>query len=264
MNTLLKALIFVTAILSILGGVFPEVAKLFALSRNGIEHFFFWQLITYVFFEKGPLSISFFLNLAFNMYILWMFGSHLIERSHTRLFLILYFGAALLGGASALADPNVFLAGSTNGVYAILVAWMLLNQYSQLLLFFALPFKAKWLILGLVIAALTLDLVNGYWAGAISLATSCIYSYFFTLVVWKQPSPFFFLRKFEKRLFQFFEKRKKHEYYKHSKIYDIKSGEPVLDDEQFMDAMLDRISRHGEESLTPAEKKRMKEISKRK
>ncbi len=52
--------------------------------------------------------------------------------------------------------------------------------------------------------------------------------------------------------------------YRHSKIYDIKSGEPLLDDDQFMDAMLDQISRYGEESLTPAEKKRMKEISEKK
>lgn len=264
MSLPLKILIFASIAISILGVAFPESLNLFALSRNGVEHFFLWQPFTYIFFEKGPFSVSFFLNLAFNMYLLWVFGSYLLERSHTRLFLLLYFGASILGGLAALIDPHVFLTSSTNGVYAVLVAWMLLNQHAKLLFFFAIPFQAKWLILGLVIASLALNLANGNWAEALSLATACLYSYFFTLAVWKQPGPFSFLRKFEKRFFQFFEKRKKHEYYKHSKIYDITSGEPVLGDDQFMDGCLDRISRHGEDSLTAAEKKRMKAISKRK
>jgi membrane associated rhomboid family serine protease len=260
----LKLLIFATLAISLLSANLPEVFNLLTLSRNGIEHFFLWQLITYIFLEKGPFSLSFFINLAFNMYLLWVFGSLLMERAEARLFFLLYFGAALVGGLFALADPHALLASSTNGVYALLVAWMLLNQHAKLLFFFALPLKAKWLILGLVIVTLVLDLANHSWAAAISLAAACIYSYFFTLTVWKQPGPFSFLRKFEKRFFQFFEKKRVHESYKHSKIYDIKSGEPILDDDQFMDAMLDRISRHGEDSLTGAEKKRMKEISKRK
>lgn len=264
MQTPLKALIALTIALSVLAGLLPALYLWLALSWSGIEHLLLWQLVTYIFVEKGPISLSFFLNLAFNVYILWTFGTHLLERSHTRLFLFLYFGATLLGGAAALLVPNAHLAGSANAVYAILVAWMLLNQGSQLLLFFSLPFKAQWLILGVIGATLAIYIANRYWAGAISLAVACIYSYFFTLIVWRQPGPFFFLRRAEKRIFQFLERKKKHEAYTHSKIYDIKSGEPVLDDDQFMDAMLDRISRHGEESLKAAEKKRMKEISKRK
>ena len=260
----LKVLISITVGLSLIAAFIPELAGWLALSRVGIEHLFLWQLISYCFVVKGPVSVAFFLSLFFDMYLLWMFGTHLIERSRARLFFTLYFGAVLLGGASALLFPNGYLAGSTNGVYAILVAWMLLNQNSKLLLFFALPFKSQWLILGLLGMTLLIDLSNAYWAGAVSLAVASVYSYLFTLVVWKEPGPFFFLRRYEKKLFQFLEKRKKHEKYASSKIFDIRSGEPILDDDQFMDAMLDRISRHGESSLTTAEKKRMKEISKRK
>ncbi len=264
MRSSLKLLIFTTLVISLFAALIPKLFAYLALSISGVHNLFFWQLISYIFVEKGPISFGFFLNLAFNMYILWVFGSHLIDRSHERLFLFLYFGATLLGGASALLFPNAFLAGSTNAVYAVLVAWMLLNQGARLLLFFAIPCKAEWLVLGLIGITILMDLSSGLWAAATSLMISCIYSYLFTLVVWRQNGPFFFLRRFEKKVFQFFEKRKKHESFTHSKIYDIKSGEPVLDDEKFMDAMLDRISRHGEDSLTPAEKKRMKEISKRK
>lgn len=264
MRSPLKFLIFTTVGISLLAGFIPELYSWLSLSRMGIERLFLWQLISYIFVERGPISFGFFLTLAFNMYILWMFGSHLIERSHTRLFLILYLGAPILGGLASLAFPHAYLAGSTNGVYAILIAWMLLNQGAQLLLFFTLPFKAQWLILGLLGATLLIDITNGHWAAAVSLAVASIYSYLFTLIVWRQPGPFPLLRRFEKTIFQFLEKKKRHERYNRSKIYDIKSGAPVLDDEQFMDAMLDRISRHGEQSLTSSEKKRMKEISERK
>lgn len=260
----LKILILATIALSLVSGFLPELYGWLALSWIGIKKLFLWQLVSYCLVERGPLSFGFFLNLAFNMYILWLFGSHLIERSHSRLFLMLYFGAVLFGGASTLFLPHTFLAGSANGVYAVMVAWTLLNPGSQLLLFFTLPFKALWLILGLLGFTLFIDLSSGYWAGALSLATASLYSYFFTLIAWRHPGPFPFLRKFEKRLFQLLERKKGHTGYTRSKIYDIRSGEPILDDEQFMDAMLDRIARHGENSLSPEEKKRMKEISNRK
>ncbi len=264
MRILLKVLILTTLVLSLLGALIPTLYAFLAFSWNGVQHLFLWQFITYLFVEQGPLSFPFFLNLAFNLYLLWIFGSQLMERAHPRLFLTLYLGAGLLGAAAALAVPHPLLSGSTNGVYAILIAWMLLNQGSVLRLFFAFNFASQWLILALVGAALLLDLTNDDWAGALSLAVSCLYAYLFFLITWRQPGPFFFLRRFEKSLFRFLEKKKTHTPYNHSKIYDIKSGEPVLDDDQFMDAMLDRISRHGEESLTPQEKKRMREISKRK
>lgn len=263
MRNSLKILIFTTIGVSLAAGFIPVLYSWLALSWAGIEQFYFWQLITYIFLERGPVSLGFFIQLAFNMYVLWMFGSNLLERSHTRHFLFLYLGSALVAGLSALAFPHAVLAGSTNAVYAILVAWMILNPESQLLLFFALPFKAQWLILGLIGFSLLVNLTAANWVDATSLVVSVIYAYLFTIVVWRQLSPFPVLNPFERKILRLFEKKKSEPYHR-TKIYDIKSGSPVLDDDQFMDAMLDRISRHGAESLTPAEKKRMKQISERK
>lgn len=259
----LKILIGLTIALSLLGAFLPELQAWLALSWAGIKHFYLWQLISYVLVEPGPLSFSFFLQLAFNMYILWMFGSTLIERSHSGLFFALYFGAALVAGLASLAFPQAHLAGSTTAVYAILVAWMMLNPGSRLLLFFALPFKAHWLIVGLVGLAFFIDISSSNWVGCATLAVSVLYGYLFALVVWREQSPFALLRPFERKVLRFLE-RKKQTPYQPSKIYDIKSGAPILDDDQFMDAMLDQISRLGEGSLTAAEKKRMREISERK
>jgi membrane associated rhomboid family serine protease len=264
MKTPLKVLIFTSIGLSLLAGFIPILYPLLGLSWAGMERLYLWQLATYLFVENGPISLNFFLVLGFNMYLLWMFGSFIIERSHTRLFLFLYFGAGIIGGAVSLLLPHGFLLGSSNAVYAILIAWMMLNPGAQLLLFFTLPLKAHWLILGVIGITLLLALSTANYAEALSLFVSCSYAYLFALITWRTPGPIPFLRKFEKRIFQFLEKRKHHDSYGHTKIFDIKSGEPVLDDDRFMDAMLDRISRHGQGSLTPEEQKRMNGISARK
>ncbi len=262
MRTSLKILIFTTTGVSLAAGFFPQLYQWLALSWSGIEQFYFWQLITYIFLEQGPLSLSFFIQLAFNMYLLWMFGSQLLERTRPRLFLSLYLGSAILAGLAILAFPRATLAGGTNAIYALLVAWMILNPGAQLLLFFAIPFKAYWLIAALIGFSLFVDISASDWIHATALAVSCVYSYLFTLIVWRQQSPFPVLAPFERKILRLLERKNK-EPYQHTKIFDIKSGEPVLDDDQFMDAMLDRISRHGAESLTAGEKKRMKQISER-
>ena len=241
MRTPLKVLIFLTLGISLIANFLPQLYPWLALSLAGIEHLYLWQLITYIFLERGPISVSFFLQLAFNMYILWMFGSSLIERAHTRLFLFLYFGAALIGGLTALAFPHAVLIGSTNAVFAVLVAWIIVNPGSQLLLFFAIPFKAEWLILALIGFSLFIDISTANWMAAATLIVSCLYGYLFALIVWRQNSPFAFLRRFERKILRMMEKKPREPYH-HSKIYDIKSGAPVLDDDQFMDAMLDRIA----------------------
>jgi membrane associated rhomboid family serine protease len=263
MRTSLKILIFTTIGLSLIGGFVPIVQAWLALSWAGMERYYLWQPVSYLFVQPGPLSLGFFIGLGFNMYVLWMFGTSLLERCRWPLFYALYLGSGLVAGLASLAFPNVYLAGSTTAVYAILVAWMMLNPGSQVLLFFALPFKAHWLIAGLIGFTLFVDISAADWVSCVSLTASVLFGYIFSLIAWREQSPFSFLRPFERKILRLLEK-KKQQPYTHSKIYDIKSGAPVIDDDQFMDAMLDKISRHGEESLSAAEKKRMKEISEKK
>lgn len=262
MRTSLKVLILLTICVSLLATLIPGFFSYLVLTWSGIKHLYLWQFITYVFVEPGPISFGYFLQLGFNMYVLWAFGSSLIDRSRPLLFFTLYLGAALTAGLASLIFPYAILAGSTTAVYAVLVAWMMINPGSQLLLFFAIPFKAHWMIVGLIGLSLFLDISNADWVGAISLTASTLFGYLFALVVWRDYGPFPFLFPFEKRVLRLLEKKKKP--YNHSKIYDIKSGEPVLSDDQFMDAMLDRISLYGEDHLTPEEKKRMQAISAKK
>ena len=269
----LKILIFITICTSLAGAFLPALQSLFALSLKGIAQFSLWQLLTYAFLPPSGISFGLFLHLAFNLYLLWTFGASLLLRSKTLSFFALYFGGALFGGLAALLPMALFhfppqFAGSSPPLYAVLVAWMMLNPESELLLFFSLPVKAAWLILGLLGANLILDLTSGDWTNFLSYLASALFGYLFTLIVWRASGPFLFLRKFEKMVFRVLsrvkEKKSSPPLYRHSKIYDIHSGEPLLNEDQFMDAMLDRISLYGEDSLSPEEKKRMQSISKKK
>jgi predicted AAA+ superfamily ATPase len=49
--------------------------------------------------------------------------------------------------------------------------------------------------------------------------------------------------------------------YESAKIFDIKTGEAVIGDSEFMDAMLEKISKYGEDALSRKERKRMDMIS---
>jgi len=274
----LKILIFITIGTALTAAFFPGSQNLFSLSWNGILQFRFWQFFTYPFMPPAPISFSLFVYLIFNLYLLWVFGSSLIQRSRSSLFFALYFGSALFAGLMALAamalfHSPLFLAGASAPLFAVLIAWVLLNPDAQLLLFFSIPFKARWLVLGLLAASLLLDLSSGDWVNFFSYLGSALFGYIFSLIAWREASRFPFLRNFERMVFRTLDRTKEKwvrkdrgepKSYRRSKIYDIRSGEPLLDDDQFMDAMLARISLYGENGLTPEEKKRMQVISAKK
>lgn len=250
MQLAIKIVIALTVALSFLAACIPSLQALLALSWTGIAHFYVWQLITYLFVAPHPISLGHIVQIGLNMYLLWMFGS-----SFSRHFFVLYFGSGLFAALATLAPLYFFhtvTAGATPAIYAILIAWSMLNPHSQLLLFFAIPFKAHWLIAGWIGLTFFLDISSHNWSNFVSLLASCAFSYLFTLIVWRQPSPFDFFHSFERKVFRLLERKTK------------KSGSPTLDDEPFMDAMLEKISRLGEKSLTPQEKKRMQAISEQK
>ena len=261
----LKILLAITGALSLFSS---RLIPYLALSLQGIEKLFLWQLATYPLIHPFPIGLF---QLLFNLYLIWTFGSYLIERMGAASFFSLYFGAASFAGAASLLAMKMTymsapLMGTTPIVLASLVSWVLFNADARLLLFFTLPLKALHLILGLIGIALILDLTNSDWVHLFANIGAVLFGYLFTVIISRIYSPFLFLRSFERRILRLLEKinsvGKKER--KNTKIYDIKSGSPVLDDEQFMDAMLAKISLYGENSLTPEEKKRMDRISKKK
>lgn len=262
----LKIFLWLIAALSL---VSTSLTHQFALSLDAWNHWHLWQFITY------PLLHPLFSNLfflIFNLYLLWVFGSSLIERMGFTTFMCLYFGSAACAGAFALGASllfsfPLFLYGGAPPLYALLIAWILLNPDARLLLFFAMPFKARNLVLFLIGANALIDLSSGRFDLFAASVGATLFGYLFAIFICKTQSPFLFLARFERFLLRLYEKIthfKNKKEYRHSKIYDIKSGEPVLDDDQFMDAMLAKISLYGEHSLSLSERKRMEEISRTK
>ena len=97
-----------------------------------------------------------------------------------------------------------------------------------------------------------------------------LYGYFYSLLFWEILSPFQCLHTMEKRVI-YFKRKMCHRYKKvgdieviPSKIYDFKTGKAIIQDDKFMDACLEKISRRGKGSLNMHERFRMWRISKKK
>lgn len=106
-------------------------------------HFHLWQLVTYMFMHA---SID---HIFFNMFALWMFGCILENYWGTRRFLIYYLvcgvGAAIVNLLVAPGGPTV---GASGAVYGILLAFGMTFPNEYIYLYFLLPIKAKWFVIG--------------------------------------------------------------------------------------------------------------------
>lgn len=281
----LKYLIFFTAIISLLSALsnhlFPyffgvtSPQELLHLSAGGIHQYYYWEFVSYLFVFPlvHGISFSLLISLAFNSYLLWVIGSSLIEKRGLAHFFILYFLSGIISGFAIFGIQNamhseISYAGNTTALYASLFAWLMLHPQAQLMLFLTIPIKAKWLILIIIGANFLIDISIGDWLSIVAYTSAILFSYLYCLLVWNIPSPFSRLNKMEHSILSlFYNKKSKRPIPSHlhrTKIYDFKTGEAILRDDEFMDAMLSKISQYGKESLTWKEKLRLKRISKRK
>jgi len=248
-----------TLVGTLIGNTFLH--SLFALSAEGIKSGFIFQFITYAFLQTPDfhLNLSYLIHLAFSLYILWVVGAQIIQRIGNKSFILFFFLSILTTGLVAflamdLLGQSQTLSGTTALLYSLLIAWIMLYPDVRIFLFFILPILAKHLVIGILGINLIIDLVNHSYLSVITYLTATVFGYLYSLFIWKCKSPFIFLHPFEKRVFHF-SFRKKAKSFHPSKVYDIKTGEPILDDEQFLDAMLSKISLYGKDTLTSKEKK---------
>jgi membrane associated rhomboid family serine protease len=241
------------------------------LSSWGIEHLYLWQFFTYLFVHPivHGISFSFLLSLGFNLYLLWVIGTSIIERRGLNSFFSIYFSSGLFVGLilfslQTLTGMPAPFFGNTPSLYALLLAWLMLFPEAQLFLLLALPIKAKWLVLVILGANLFIDLSVGEWINAVACLSGAFFGYLYPLFIWKMKSPFPSLHPFEDQVLKVLGAPPKKEFYHHNgkaKIYDFKTGRAILSDDEFLDEMLSKISAHGKGSLTWREKFRLKRIS---
>lgn len=130
---------------------FPTDA-VFALSLEGLARGYIWQLLTFQFMHGGLL------HLLLNAFVIYVFGRALEEELGWRRFLTLYFLGGFLGGLlqllAAWISPRWFggaVMGASAGAFALMAAFATIHPERPLtlLLFFVLPInlRAKYLLL---------------------------------------------------------------------------------------------------------------------
>ncbi len=268
----IKVIILLTGGLSLLSSIMMSMGHLFpqlllTLSTWGMQHFFLWQLVTYIFVQPVPLSLTFFINLFFSLYLIWMIGSAIFTSRGARSFYILYFGGTLAAGLAAYAflPHGQIFAGNGAPLFALLLAWVFLFPEIRIYVFLTFPVKAKYLVGGYLGIRFLLDLTQGQFFSCAAYLASALVGYLYALLFWEIQSPYAFMHPFEGILLRTktLVKNSFQSEGNSSKIFDFKTGKPVFNDEAFMDDCLAKISREGKGSLTFMEKWRMKRIAKR-
>ncbi len=211
-----------------------------ALSADGIRHGRIWQVVTYLLLHGG------FGHLLMNMVGLAMLGPEVERRLGTVHFVALYLGSGVLGGIGyLLIEPRFPCVGASGSVFGVMAAFAALYPRRPMMLvflpFFSLP---AWLMV-LAIVALELGYlaqgVQGGIAHAAHLAGAAagiVYARTATGAL-DGLNPLRRLAAARPR----------------------RAGPPA--DGRALDELLDKISRSGLHSLTPAERRRLEEASRR-
>ncbi len=257
------------------------VMPMFALSLWGVKHFFIWQLFSHAFlYPSTPgsgIHISYLINLAFNMFILWRLGVSISYHKGVKHFLKLFIGSSITVGIVVLSifyatGSTMIYAGTTPIVFTLLMASIILYPDMEVMLFLTIPIKARSLILIALAATLLMDISNGQILYFIINLAAITYGYIYAILTWGYRSSFKTLYGLETFLFKFsnfFSNRMRIksniDVYDNSgaKIYDFKTGKKILDDNTFLNACLSKIAKEGRASLTFSEKFRLWRISKR-
>lgn len=131
-----------------------------ALSLEGIQHGYVWQLVTYQFMHAS------FLHIFFNCWAIFVFGRILEPLLGARNFLIIYLSSGVMGGLVQVLTsylfpqwfPDAAVVGASAGAFGLVAAFAALFPERELtmLLFFVIPFTMRAKTLLIVSAALAL------------------------------------------------------------------------------------------------------------
>lgn len=251
-----------------LGGEQGVLTFFLALWPIGVN-FWPWQLVTYMFLHGG------FAHLFFNMLALWMFGMELENVWGSKRFLSFYLmcgvGAAITNLLVApLIGLNVPTVGASGGVFGILVAFGMLFPDRPIYIYFLLPIRAKFFVAGYILLELFYGVTGtssgiAHFAHLGGAAVGFVYIFlaskgFSFADFWKKIAG---ESKFPHQ--QYRTRKPGREEIHEAKFFDIKSGMRMDGDEslsqEVVDAILDKISTGGYQSLTDEEKRILNEAS---
>jgi len=242
----------------------PFFYKYFALSTEGLRQGFVWQLLTYQFMHAGLL------HLLLNSWAIFVFGRAIEETLGGKKFLVLFLISGVMGGIFqvlvALLWPQHFggpVVGASAGAFGLVAAFAVLfpERELTLLLFFIVPIRLSarmLLMLSVVLAVFGIVFSESIFGGNVANAAhlggmlaGVIYVRRFTRDRWwesdapsRRTSTGEFLSRWAGK----------------SPLWRSAADEPEkeLSTDEFVksevDPVLDKISKHGIQSLTGRER----------
>jgi len=209
-----------------------------------------WQFATYMFMHEG------FMHLFWNMFILWMFGSELDGLWGRRGFLQYYFVTGVGAGLvyvllMPLIEPAasyIPLIGASGACFGLLMAYGLLFPERRIMLWFLIPVKVKWFVLGIGLFEL-MSIWRADSVGHLAHLGGLLFGYIY-------------LRGGKKWLDGLLRRRRRSKAGRRFRVVGDEDGRgPVVREE--VDRILEKISREGLDSLTPAEQDTLRRASRK-
>lgn len=267
---LMKRLLQITAVVTLVSVSLDSwlgLQQYLTLSPQFYTDFYIWQPITSLFLLPSPVfSLGFLIDFAFSMLVFWLFGSIVMERLGKTKFLTVYLASGILSGFASLAIMEKFhLFAHTSGfmpiVLAITTLWAMMDPYQEILLFFVLPLKAKWVLVVALFGTLFVSFIQQEIIGFTAYFTAFIFSYFWGLLVLGLRSPFDWMTGFDRLLKKVsLGLRRFWQWRVMGPIRGAKNAMHAHED-AFVDATLDKISKDGSSSLSAYERIRLKWVS---
>lgn len=220
-----------------------------------------WRIVTYMFLHSLNNPFHF----VFNMLWLWWMGRPVEQKLGPRSLLTIYFGA---GFAGAIVDVLVSLAGvpipvigASGAVYGVMVAFAMLFPRTPIMLLLLPPIEARYVISGFI--AIDVLLLNSADGVARLVHLGGALGAFLLMRAHKNGFDLSMIPRYFEYLFRKFKPSPgtKSSNKKMSIVSDAKIIEEV--DQSELDAILEKISKDGYDSLTKEEKKKLFELSKK-
>jgi membrane associated rhomboid family serine protease len=230
----------------------------FALSLQGIEHGYLWQLLTFQFMHAG------WLHLIFNSLAIFFFGRPVETVLGRSRFLTLYFSSGIIGGMVqmlfALCLPKIFggsVVGASAGAYGLVAAFAVINwmeQFTLLIYFIPVTMRGKTLLwVSIALALIGLATPGSGVANAAHLG-GILTGFFFARRMFHGNWPRWELPSRRRESPEFVSKNtvKKSFWHSSNKPDEDLSTDEFLKNE--VDPILEKISARGIQSLTTRER----------
>ena len=249
------------------------INSVFALYPLG-EGFQVWQLLTYLFMH-GSL-----MHLLFNMLALWMFGMDLENTWGSRKFLLYYLVCGIGAGISnlfigPLFGPTAPTVGASGAIYGVLLAFGLMYPDRPIFVYFLLPIRARYFVIFYIVVELYAGVTGSadgiaHFAHLGGAAAGLIFLLFdwdtIPLRKWWYEWKAGATRPPRLGNTAYRDRYKTRGEISEARYYDVQGRDEDDDDEvsqERIDEILDKISKHGYQSLSEDEKRILFEASKK-